>query len=201
MIHINLVRKESKKEKQESSMKLAAGDMSQQLIFVAMFLLTFAAMAFFWFDINGKKNELDREVRTAQAEKRRLEKVKKLVEGLERERSKLAQRLEVLSDLKNNLRTPLQPVFFVYLAQQENPRVQLQNLNINRSEQYVVVNLSGLATQENLNSFSETLLEEEIVADVDIISQRGMNFQIRVDFIPFNQFGEKQQSPAEPLAE
>jgi uncharacterized protein YlxW (UPF0749 family) len=190
MIHINLVRKERKKDRKDKSLQLAAGDMGQQLIFVGMFLLTFAVMAFFWFDISGKQNELQQEVREAQAEKRRLEKVKKLVDGLEKERNKLAARLEVLSSLKNNLRTPLHPLFFVYLAQQENPRVLLQTVKVDSSGEFVIVTISGLATQENLNSFSETLLKEKIIADVDINSQRGMNFQIRVDFVPFSKFGE-----------
>lgn len=199
MIHINLVRKERKKEKQEKSLQLGAGDMWQQLIFVGLFLITFAAMAFFWFDITGKKNDLDRQVRAAQAEKRRLEEVKNLVDGLEMERNKLAQRLEVLTNLKENLRTPLHPIFFIYLAQQENPRVLLQNLSVQRNEQYVVVTISGQATKENLNSFSETLLQEPIIADVDILSQKGLTFEIRVDFHPFNSFGQQEQLAGESL--
>jgi Tfp pilus assembly protein PilN len=186
MIRINLIKKE-RKEGRRPKIEFAPSEMTKQLAFVALFVLTFAVAAFFWFDLQGRKSALESDIAEATRERDRLKSIKELVDRLEKERNRLAQRLQVLNDLKNNLRTPLHPVFFIYVAQQENADVLITEISQN-SGNVNDITIIGQASQENLNKFSETLMSEPLVQTVNIISQVGNRFQVVASFVPFNSF-------------
>ena len=189
MIRINLIRSEKKHEKKASVIEIAPNEMTKQLAFLAMFVVTIAACAFFWFDLSAKKADLESQVDAARVERDRLKSVKQLVDRLEVERNRLSQRLEVLTDLKNNTRTPLQPFFFIYLAHQENQSVVLYEVTETFGENLHTFRINGEASKEDLNRFSSTLMAEPLVQQVDIISQVGDRFQIIVKFVLFKNFG------------
>lgn len=188
MIRINLIREEHKKLKKPAVLTVAPSDMTKQLVFLALFVITVAVCAFFWLDISGKKSALESDEAIALRERDRLKSVKELVDRLEGERSRLLQRLEVLSDLKNNLRNPMHAIFMVYLAQQENQQVTLSEVRETAGE-VKQLRITGEASQENLNRFSDTLMNEPLVSSIDIISQVGERFEIVVRFQPIKGFG------------
>lgn len=183
MIRINLIRVERRKEKKPSAIAFSPNEVTKQLGFIAIFLVTISIAGFLWLDIQMKKSALQDEVRMATIERDRLKSIKDLVDRLEAERAKLVQRLEVLSDLKNNLRTPLYSLSFVYFAYQANQNVFLNSV-VQRPGDYNNITISGEATKENLNKFSETLRSEPIVESLNIVSQVGEVFQITVRFRP-----------------
>lgn len=189
MIRINLVRVERRKEKKPSAIAFSPSEVTKQLGFIAIFLVTIGIAGFLWIDIQMKKSEFQNKVREATIERDRLRSVKDLVDRLEAERGRLVQRLEVLSDLKNNLRTPLYSVSFIYLAFLSNQNVFLNSI-AQRGGDYNNITIAGEATQENLNKFSDTLRNESIVDSLDIVSQVGNVFMINVKFKPIKSLGK-----------
>ena len=102
---------------------------------------------------------MNQQVRTATAERERLKTIKEIVDRLELERQRLAARLDVLSNLKNNLRTPLYPVFFLYLAQQNRPGVVFEEFvaREENEERITYYTLKGESSNEELNRLMEDL--------------------------------------------
>jgi hypothetical protein len=190
MIRINLLRRERRKERRPAAAKATPSETTKQLGFLAIFLLTVAVGAWLWFDIQGKRADLDSQIRTASQERERLKTIKELVDRLEVERERLAIRLDVLSGLKNNLRTPIYAVFFVYLAQQDRPNVVIdefrQRQASDREGGVMSFSLKGEATDENLNRFLDDLASDALVAGVDIVSATASKFEIRLDFYPIS---------------
>lgn len=193
MIRINLIRRERKREKKAAAVQFTPNELTKQLSYVALILVTIGIAAFFWFDLQGRKDVMQRDVGAATRERDRLKTVKELVDRLEGERGRLAQRLEVLSNLKNNLRTPLYNLFFVYLAQQEHRNVTI--FEVTEVDAGAALTINGEATQENLNKFSDTLMKDLIVRNIDIISQVGERFQIRVNFVPVKSLSAPAEDP------
>ncbi|HUX06141.1 MAG TPA: hypothetical protein VMX35_02415 [Acidobacteriota bacterium] len=199
MIRINLLRRERRKERRPAA-KAAPSETVKQLGFLAIFLLTVAVGAWLWFDIQGRKADLDTQTRAASAERERLKSIKELVDRLELEREKLALRLDVLSDLKNNLRTPLYAVFYLYIAQQNRPDVIIDEIRqkTSESESMLEFTVKGEATDENLNRFLDELAAEVLVTGVDIVSATGNKFEINIAFHPLSSLaGEEGQGSAE----
>jgi hypothetical protein len=186
MVRINLIRGERRKERRVKRAAIAPTETTKQLGFVAIFVLTIAVGAWLWFDVQGKKSDLQQQIRVASQERERLKSIKELVDRLEVERERLAERLDVLANLKNNLRTPLYSLFFIYLAQQNNPGVVISEMRerpgeVEGLDKYV---LKGESSDENLNKFIESLARETLVSTVDIVSVSNGRFEIAVVFHP-----------------
>ncbi len=193
MIRINLLRRERRKERRPAA-KAAPSETTKQLGFLALFLLTVVAGAWLWFDIQGKKADLDVQIRAASQERERLKTIKELVDRLEIERERLALRLDVLGDLKNNLRTPLYAVFFLYISQQNRPDVVVEEIRQRTSESEGVLQFTvkGEASDENLNRFLDDLAAEALVTGVDIVSAAASKFEINIAFHPLFNLAEEQ---------
>jgi hypothetical protein len=199
MIRINLLRRERRKERRPAVAKAAASETTKQLGFLAIFLLAVAVGAWLWFDIQGRKADLDGQIRTASQERERLKNIKELVDKLEVERERLALRLDVLSGLKNNLRTPLYSLFFVYLAQQNRPNLIINEFKQKASEAEGLLSytVKGEASNEDLNKFLEDLSAEALVAGVDIVSATGSRFEIRLNFYPISHLSTSEAEKGE----
>lgn len=206
MIRINLISRERRKERKVTrGAPITPSETAKQLSFLAVFLVTFAIGAYLWFDIQGTKERLTTAVGVATRERDRLKSIKDLVDNLEVEQSKLAQRLAVLLSLKNNLRTPLHSLFFIYLAQQENTEVMLTEVRQGSESENDIVIL-GESAKENLNRFADTLKGERIVRSLDITSQVGERFQLVLKFRPIRELkntaeGTSADSTVEPEEE
>ena len=193
MIRINLIKSTQKEETKKATIQFSPDEMTKQLLFLAMLVVTIGIAAYFWFDIQGKKESLNTDIRNATIERDRLKVVKDLVDKMDKEKGKLGQRLEVLSDLKNNLRTPVYDLFFIYLAQQENHRVLFKSIKWVRKEMFEI---RGEAAPEDLNKFSDTLRADSIVSGLNMKAQKGREFTIEVIFKPINTLTEQAQAAA-----
>jgi len=185
MIRINLLRGERKKDRRAVVRAAEPSELSKQLGFLAIFLVALAIGGWLWLDIQGRKSELNNQIRIATAENERLKSIKEIVDRLEMERERLAARLDVLSNLKNHLRTPLYSIFFIYLEQQNRPGVLIDEIveKPDRGEGDVTFfTIKGESTNEDLNRFMESLAAEKLVAGVDIVSASGGKFEISVGF-------------------
>ena len=187
MIRINLLRGETKRARRVTK-AAEPSELTKQLGFIAIVLVAVLIGAWLWFGVQGRKSELQQQVRTATAERERLKTIKEIVDRLELERARLAERLDVLSDLKNNLRTPLYPLFFLYLAQQNRPGVVFDEF-VSRGEEegrITYYTLKGESNNEELNRFMEDLSREAIVVAVDMVSSAAGKFEISIGFMPLN---------------
>lgn len=187
MIRINLIKSTQKEETKKAAITFSPDEMTKQLVFLAMIIVTIAVAAYFWFDIQGKKDNFNTDIRNARVERDRLKVVKDLVDRMDAEKEKLGQRLEVLSDLKNNLRTPVYNLFFVYLAQQDNYKVLLKDISQTRSDMFEI---RGTASPEDLNKFSDTLRADSLVSNLNMMKQEGNEFTIEVIFTKINKLVE-----------
>lgn len=198
MIRINLIKSTQKEETKKAAITFSPDEMTKQLLFLAMIVVTIGVAAYFWFDIQAKKDGLNLDIRNATVERDRLKVVKDLVDKMDAEKEKLGHRLEVLSDLKNNLRTPVYNLFFVYLAQQDNYKVLLKKISQVQTNMFEI---QGEAAPEDLNRFSDTLRNDRIVSGLNMKKQAGQSFTIEVIFVPISKLVDDGQGVSEDVSE
>ena len=203
MIRINLLRRERVKDKKVKAPARAPSQMMGQLGFVAVFVVTLAVIAFLWLDVQGKKDALESEYREATQERERLRSVEELVNRLEAERERLATRLQTLSNLKDNLRTPyygIGVIWAAYLPQENNRDFALSSVSqeTDSDMRFVVEGEASrdalLRFHDNLNSFTKLVQRVRILEHQ---YERDGRFELLVEFVNFGDLRtESQESEA-----
>lgn len=203
MIRINLLRAERKVGRRVKAAPIAPSETVKQLGFLAVFLAFAVVCGYLWLDVQGKKSDLETRVRQATQRREKLKQIKELVDRLEIERERLSERLDVLTNLKDNLRTPLYPVFFIYDAQLKSTGIILEGIKQGSADDssLLKITLSGESTtDENLNSFLDTIARNQIVTAVDIVSASNNKFTVDLMFLPLNMLSELAEAASEPDA-
>lgn len=202
MIRINLIKQEKRSEKKGLSLDIKASEMTKQLGYAAVFIITIGVCAYLWFSITSAKAEVERKIDQANTELNELKEVKDTVKRLEKEQAKLSLRRDVLTDLKENLRTPVEEISFIFAAHQYTEAVRFKSLthsNLEEGGDQVV--LTGEAEDEETNTFADILNKLAFVRSVDINRQVLQEFQLTIAFNQLRGFGKVPETDEETVAD
>jgi type IV pilus assembly protein PilN len=156
MIKINLLAEAKRpvavrRTKAPAARKLRGDELSQWLL-LGTLLLFVAACGLYWWMLYSASKKLDRDIREANAEIKRLEPIIREVEEFKAKKAELEHKIAVIKDLKANQRGPVRIMDAVSRALPE--LLWLNTLNITRN----TVVLTGRAFNTNaVASFIENL--------------------------------------------
>lgn len=157
MIKINLlsVRREKKKAQLIRHLEFSG----------VLFLAVMIVIGYVWYETNEQLNVLTAEIKAAEMEKVRLEKIIKQVQRLEKKREFVLQRLGIIAQLKKEQTGPVR--FLDQLSLNVPGKMWLTSV----SEKDFVFSVKGLAlSNQDIADFMKNLERTEAFEKIDLVS-------------------------------